>query len=109
MAGLKKKAVDFAKLTDAKMAEQALADYRRLADEVKERNEALESLKAAIYDYMDENKADEFTAGSNTATRTYATRDTLLADAIERKFGISLTPDCYKSTTYAKLSVKPNG
>ena len=101
-----KKDVKFVKITDTAEAAKVLEEYFRINAESKAIAERMESLKASIYDYMDGKQGNEIAAGDYTATRTFASRDTLIADEVEKKFNIKITDDCYRKTTYPKLSVK---
>jgi len=101
-----KKDIKFDKIKDMAMAEKVLAEYFKINAEGKAIAERMESLKAAIYAFMDEKKGNEIAAGDYTASRTFASRDTLLAEEVEKKFKIKITDDCYRKTTYPKLSVK---
>lgn len=85
---------------------EALTRYAELKRQESEIKRKAEELKPVIVEYIKDNlKGEPLLWGGYRATVTDKSRKTLVGESVERIFGISLTDDCYRTTTFPELKV----
>lgn len=79
-------------------------EYVKLDAEKKALENKLKKLKAAILKFHKDTGTDKINDKGFCSTLINGSRETLLKDVIEEKFG-KLPPECIKTTTYEQLRV----
>ena len=82
----------------------AYKEYLDLTAQIKALNEQLKKAKSKILALHQASGVDKISDKGYNSTLVHATRESLVREAIEAKFG-PLPPDCIKSTSYDQLKV----
>lgn len=91
---------------DSKEVCEALERYSELKRQEGELKRQIEEIKPMLVDYIKgELQGKPLEWAGLRATVSAKSRRTLVGESVERIFGVTLTDDCYKTTTYPELKV----
>lgn len=91
---------------ESKEAFEALVKYAELKRQESEIERQMKELKPLLVDYIKgELQGTPLAWGGFRATVSDKSRRTLVGESVERLFNITLTDECYRTTTFPELKV----